>query len=191
MKRLLLPLAIALVGLGGGLGAGLMLKPEPDDDVALTEGGTDSQHGAHEAGEQAEAGGAQDRESGTPSGEAAHAPHDAGHAGSALPTEYVKLNNQFIVPVLREGRVAAMVVMSLSLETALGGKETVYAQEPKIRDGFLRVMFDHANAGGFEGNFTTDSKLEPLRKALRETGRRQLGDLVVDVLVTDISRQDV
>ena len=104
--------------------------------------------------------------------------------------DYVKLNNQFIVPLLEEGKVVSMVIVSLSLEVTQGMTDTVYAREPKLRDAFLQVMFDHANAGGFRGSFTDAANLVLLRKALLEMAEKTLGDWVSDVLIVDIVRQD-
>jgi flagellar FliL protein len=108
----------------------------------------------------------------------------------AEPPEYVKLNNQFIVPIVEDGRVASLVILSLSLEVETGTMETVYQKEPKLRDVFLQVMFDHANSGGFRGSFTDSANLRLLRKALVEAARSVLGADLKDVLIADINRQD-
>lgn len=113
--------------------------------------------------------------------------HDEGEAGQ---TEFVKLNNQFVVPIVQAGRVAALVVMSLSLETQSGTRERVFEREPKLRDLFLRVLFDHANMGGFDGSFTRPGKLDILRQSLADVAQKELGDDVESVLITDIARQD-
>jgi len=64
-------------------------------------------------------------------------------------------------------------------------------REPKLRDSFLRVLFDHANMGGFEGNFTNAQVLGRLRAALREVAQQDLGvDVAQDVLIVEIARQD-
>ena len=107
-----------------------------------------------------------------------------------VPPEYVKLNNQFVIPVVESGQVAALVVVSLSLEVTTGSTETVFAREPKLRDVFLQVLFDHANAGGFRGSFTDGSTLIVLRQALKEVAMQVLGDMVNDILIVDIARQD-
>jgi flagellar basal body-associated protein FliL len=104
--------------------------------------------------------------------------------------EYLKLANQFVVPILQGGRVVSMVILSLSLEIAPGTGEQIYAREPKLRDAFLQVLFDHANMGGFAGDFTETAALDPLRQALREAAAATLGALVSDVLIADIVRQD-
>ena len=119
-----------------------------------------------------------------------HAPEEPTEEEPKVPPEYVKLNNQFVVPVVEAGQVAALVVVSLSLEVTAGSTETVFAREPKLRDVFLQVMFDHANAGGFRGSFTDGSNLVVLRQALKEVAMQVLGEMVSDVLIVDIARQD-
>ena len=160
MIRKLIPIIVALIGLGVGLGAGIFLRPAAD-------------HPADPAAET------------TPAHEGATAEADPENA-----PEYVKLNNQFVVPVLEDGRVVAMVIMALSLEVAKDSSESVYSREPKLRDAFLQVMFDHANAGGFKGSFTDGSNLILLRKALLEAAQTTLGDVVKDILISEIARQD-
>lgn len=164
-RRLLLPLLLALAGLLAGLGAGWALRP----DAAGT-ASEEPQDGARDGAPESAAGAAE------PAGVGA--------------TEFVNLENQFIVPVLREGRVVSLVVLSLGLELGEGERKLVFAREPRIRDSLLQVMFDHANAGGFEGPFTEGSRLALLRKALLEAARAILGPVVRDVLIVEIARQD-
>ena len=104
--------------------------------------------------------------------------------------EYVKMNNQFVVPIVKDQKVRSLVVMSLSVEVPIGQKDAIYAKEPKLRGSFLQVLFDHANMGGFEGEFTDSSNLGTLRTALREIGRRDMGDGISDVLIMEVARQD-
>ena len=162
MLRKLFPLFLALVGFGVGGGAGLLLRPSPAVE--------DITEGTPANGEQAKDISDERVEEGPP--------------------EYVKMNNQFVVPVVQSSRVVAMVVLSLSLEVAVGNTEAVYQREPKLRDVFLQVLFDHANTGGFGGSFTDGSNLVVLRNNLKEAAALVIGDVVSDVLITDIARQD-
>ena len=175
MKKLLLPLVLLLVGVGGGVGAGLFLVPPPEEEQAATDPLTCPEPAASEDG-------AEDGDLVTDS--------DLGETPGAG-RDYAKLNNQFVIPVVEEGQVAALVVMSLSIEVNSGQTEQVYSQEPKLRDGFLQVLFDHANTGGFSGAFTSTSNMRSLRDGLRETAQRILGDAAHDVLIVEIVRQDV
>jgi len=164
MLRLLLPVLLGLTGLLLGGGAGYFLRPA---GVAAPPGeSAGAEEPAHEEA-------------------AAH-----GEAETSEGPEYVKLSNQFIVPILDKGKVASMVILSLSLEVTKGSTSEVYAIEPKLRDSFLQVMFDHANAGGFDGAYTDGANLILLRQALLETAKRIMGDTVSDVLIIDIVRQD-
>jgi hypothetical protein len=174
MIRLLIPVVLLLMGLGGGITAGLVLTPPAEDAIAGTDGSAESSDdpGAEmAAGEDADA--SQD---------------DLVAASSGF--EYVRLNNQFIVPIVRDTAVRSLVVMSLTVEVSLGQNEAVFDHEPRLRDAFLRVMFAHANAGGFDGSFTEAVAMAPLREGLREAAVGVLGTVVRDVLIVDITRQD-
>lgn len=166
MIRKLLPILLAVVGIASGVGAGFMLKPESETGE-LAETCPPQDHATPEAHQLPEADEA-----------------DGNH-------EYVKLNNQFVVPVVKDERVAYMVVLSLSVEVTVGQKDSVFQREPKLRDAFLQVMFDHANLGGFAGTFTNSRNLNLLRTALLETGQDMMGDVITDVLIMDLVRQDV
>lgn len=104
---------------------------------------------------------------------------------------YVKLSNQFIVPVIERNAVSAIIVISLSLEIHSDDTESIYAKEPKLRDGFLQVLFDHSNMGGFQGAFTNTATMATLRRSLLAVARKAAGEVITDVLITELARQDV
>jgi flagellar protein FliL len=176
MKKLLVPLILTLVGSGSGVAAGLFLfPPAPPTDPAMGPCGAVDPHM-----------------------DATHVPTEeeimtaAAEGGESVNAgyEYLRLPNQFIVPVVRDGAVSAMVALSISLEVMAGQKDATLLVEPKIRDVILRVLFDHANAGGFDGSFTASSAMRDLRAALVQAATLAAPELVHDVLITDIQRQD-
>jgi hypothetical protein len=157
----LLPILLPVLGLGAGVGAGILMPPPAP------------QHPAD-----------------------CKVPEEtaAGQIDAALPdtpVEYMKISNQFIVPLVDGNDVTSMVIVSLSLEIAQGSQQEIYAIEPKLRDAFLRVLFDHASLGGFEGNFLSHEGLDTLRLALREMGRRTAGPVLRDVLIVDLVKQAI
>lgn len=166
MKKLL-PLILPIVGVGAGIGAGLFLQPAPQPSTE--EHVMDHSAEAHKVDTHAD---------------------DSVHDAEGDP-QYVKLNNQFVVPIIEQGTVTSIVVLSLSLELMSGNPEDVYAKEPKLRDGFLQILFDHSNMGGFSGAFTSASKTETLRRAMLSFARKTVGPGVAGVLITDLARQDV
>lgn len=158
MKKLL-PILLAILGIGAGVGAGIALRPAPEP-VEVTED-TVAEEGEAEEDE--------------------------------IPVEertFVKINNQFVVPVVRKDSVESLVVLSISLETTAADTEIVYSHEPKLRDAFIGILFDYAYAGGFGESFTSSPNLDRLRVALREAAQNALPDKILDVLITDIVRQD-
>lgn len=162
MKKLL-PLILLLIGAGAGVGAGVFLRPAPEPvaEAAIEEASKEEKKKEKTKEEEASA-----------------------------DYEYMKLSNQFVVPIVEKERVSALIVLSLSIEVVAGNKERIYLKEPKLRDSFLRTLFDHANVGGFDGEFTDANNLDILRRALLEIAQRDLGDVITDVLILDIARQD-
>lgn len=161
--KLILPIILLLFGTGAGVGAGLFLRPPPPPPEE-----TVAEEGAEEGVE-----------------EVAEEPEETGEE-----RDYVKLNNQFVIPVVEHGEVAALVVMALSIEIVPGYREDIFKREPKLRDSFLQVLFDHANVGGFRGAFTDNNTLDVLRASLRDVAIRDAGEHVTDVLILEIARQD-
>lgn len=162
--RKLLPVLLLLVGLGIGAAAGFFLKPAPEVVVA-----------AHA----------------DPSAAAGHAATPAaGHYAPPVgPTETVRLPNHFVVPVIAQGRVESMVVISLALELSVGHTFRIDTDEARLRAVFLQLLFDHANIGGFNGIFTSGEALLALRRVLREAAQAAVGPAVQDVLIIDLMRQ--
>ncbi len=169
MKKLL-PMILLLIGTGGGVGAGLALRPAKAPMADGHEAPAKHNHAREAAGDDAHR----------------HDPQSIRNG-----TAFIRMNKQFVVPIVTRERVAALVVMSLSIELTKSQSEAVYQREPKLRDQFLQVLFDHANMGGFEGEFTNTRKLDTLRSALLEVAQHVVGPEVIGVLITDIARQDI
>lgn len=156
----LLPIILILIGIGAGGAAGFVLRSEPEVVEEEIEGESVEEEVVEEE------------------------PIDLDNA------EFVKLNNQFVIPVVEDDRVVSLVVLSISLETTPENTELIYSREPKIRDEFLRVLFDHSYSGGFSGAFTASPSLDSLVRQLLVVARKITKNTVSDVLITDILRQD-
>lgn len=164
MKKLL-PIILLLVGIGGGVGAGLALRPDPApaETTAVAEG--------DDHAEKAEK---KDKEDGPPKGR-----------------EYVKMVDQFVVPVVNDKSVSSLILVTLTLEAESGNSEKIFQAEPRIRGALLQAMFDHANLGGFNGAFTNSSRLDRLRETFLEVVQHTFGEEITDVLIVQITRQDI
>lgn len=96
---------------------------------------------------------------------------------------------QFLVPVLHDGRLDSTMILSLSLEMPGTARETVHAHEIKLRDALLRQLLIHANTGGFDGNFTSEAHLRKLRADLTAVAQGVIPGITA-VLIGDIGRQE-
>lgn len=169
MKKLI-PIIMLLVGSGAGVGAGIFLRPAPVEEEVVSDEMTEDHIEEKVDGKAME--------------------KDEDHM-SSQGMEYVRLPNQFVVPLVAKDRISAMVVMSLSIEVVSGYGEDVFEKEPKLRDGFLRVLFDHASIGGFDGAFINNENLDVVRRKLRDVAKKVMGsDIASDVLIFEVARQD-
>ncbi|WP_323035458.1 flagellar basal body-associated FliL family protein [Pararhodobacter sp.] len=175
MKKLM-PILLLLIGLGAGGGAGWFLQPRAEAAAApADQAGQPAAHG--DAGADENAGHATASTTG----------HYAPPSGD---TETVRMPNQFVVPLITEGEVRAMVVIGLALELRVGHGFSLPDKEPRLRAIFLQLLFDHANLGGFDGVFTSGEALLGLRRTLREAARSEIGTDLNDVLITELVRQE-
>ncbi|MBJ3763182.1 flagellar basal body-associated FliL family protein [Maribius pontilimi] len=169
MIKKLLPLVLILSGLGAGVGAGIALKKPSDEhaDAAASPCGDPLAAGMD------------------PTPVAAPPPEDS------VATTFLKLPEQFVVPVVDGDRVKSLVVMSITLEISEFQEEQIFSRLPKLRDGFLRVMLDHANIGGFDGAFTSNGSMDALRRGFREVAAAEFAEGIHEILILDINRQDL
>ena len=172
MKKFL-PIILGVVGLLGGVGAGLALKPAPEVVEAC------DPEGEAPCPEEKEKSYTEKKK---PS-EDTYNPEE--------PTEFVKMPKQFVVPVIKRERVAALVVLSISLEVDVGISDAILSRGPKLRDAFLQVLFNHAATGGFDGAFTTGQAMKDLRSTLKDVAERHTGQDVHGILITDLVKQSV
>ncbi len=175
--KILMPVAIAVFGLGAGVAAGVAFKPAPEEE--------------HEAVSCAK--GERCDELATATAEnaaAAVAEHQAdGHGERSV--ALVALEKPFVVPVFREDRIVAMVVISVAVETRAERANEIEELQPRLRDQFLEAMFRHANTGGFDGAFTAGQSMTDLRSALLASAQEVIGpEAVTGVLITEIARQE-
>ncbi|MDP4990714.1 MAG: flagellar basal body-associated protein FliL [Marivita lacus] len=110
--------------------------------------------------------------------------------GASDSFEIVKLPSQFVVPVIMDNRVRAMVILTVALEVEVGQGDRVRALEPKLRDEFLAELFSLAALDGFKDEMISRKTLELVKRALSVRSSEVLGLQNVNVLVTDMARQD-
>lgn len=171
----IIALLIVLAGAAGGIALGVQMHSPATDPGASPEPGQGAEGDAAMAGK----GG-----SGAADGAA------GGKDEAAGDRDYVKINKQFVVPVVHERETKALMLFELALDVPKGMTMTAYAAEPRLRDAFLRVMFEMSYSGAFLTTYTDDRFVVELRDRLRVAAREILGDKVSEVLILDIMRQE-
>lgn len=116
---------------------------------------------------------------------------DDGAYGFNNGLNYFKFSRQFVVPIIAEHGVRALVLLDLNLEMDADAAESFYVREPKLRDVLMIELLDIANEGRFDGVLTDRKNLDMIRIDLVNAVRDVEGDSVHDVLILDIMRQDL
>jgi hypothetical protein len=179
----IIAVVIVLLGVGGGLALGMALRPGdaaqgPDDAAAgAVPAEAAGEHGVAES-DGAEYGG----------GDGSDGGHD-GEAGAER--DYVKMGRQIIIPIVKGGETQALMLFDLALDVPLSLTERTHAAKPRLRDAFLRELFEMSYTGAFSSTYTDERIIEELRAKLRAAARRLLGDEVAEVLILDIMRQEL
>lgn len=114
-------------------------------------------------------------------------PHDDHEAEP----DYFRIQQQFIVPIIHDGKMKSVVVTSLAIESTEAVRSAIIKREPKLRDALLGALFDHATIGGFEGNFVETGPMGLLKSSLLQVAREIVGPEVASVLILEIGKQDM
>ena len=172
VKKILMILLPVLAFVGGSFG-GDMLRGGAAADAAATTPGEGAAAGDDVA---AATGGGQP------------APADAAAADAQV--MWFGFANQFFVPIVRNGSTDSIMILTVSLEVGGGAHDRIAAMEARLRDALLRTLMIAANTGGFDGNFTTEARQEPLRAALLAAAQKVAGPEGRAVLIEDIARKE-
>ncbi|MFN3274442.1 MAG: hypothetical protein ACK41U_07190 [Paracoccus sp. (in: a-proteobacteria)] len=127
--------------------------------------------------------------------EAAEGPAQATTPAAAAPptpaaeVDWFTFPSQFFVPLVRQGDMSAIMILTLVLETDKGQIEALGRQEYRLRDALLRALMIHANTGGFDGSYTVDRNLQTLRDSLLSAARSATDVPVRAVLIQDLAQQ--
>jgi len=171
----IIALVIVLLGVGGGLALGVALRPGgavPGPDAAVADAGRADTAGARDA---TESGGAD----------------PGGGGGAGADRDYVEIGRQIIIPIVKGGETQALMLFDLALDVPSSMTERTIAARPRLRDAFLRELFEMSYTGAFSSTYTDERIIEEVRAKLRAAARRLLGGAVAEVLILDIMRQEI
>ena len=120
-----------------------------------------------------------------------HAEMAASELDENAERSFVKIGKQTIVPVVTEGETKALMLFELAVDVPAARVDQVHEMEPRLRDAFLRELFQMSYTGAFLTNFTEERIIEELRRNLTNAARTYLGHNQAEVLILDVMRQEM
>jgi len=166
---------LVLLGLAGGAGLGLHFKRAAGEAEAPAPRSPGDAAAVANRGDDAEG------------GDSAPEP-DPAMAGEG--SNYIAIGPQIVIPVVEGRETRALMMFEIALDVASDESEMVYALEPRLRDAFLRELFEMSHTGAFMTTYTDHRVIRELRDKLLAAARQHLGQRVRDVLILDVMRQE-
>lgn len=184
MKALLFPVVLAAFAAGGVIAAD---KVRGDGSPASastshSDEGDDKKADSHGKSEKADSHGKSEKKA-SGHGE----PSEEGNGGG---TDFIKFKRQFVVPVLKDNAVDALILINLALEVPSNQRDEMFRLEPRFRDGFIRELLQLSDDGYFDQELTSSDTYEILRETLSRAANDISESGVNKVLILDLSRQD-
>ncbi len=187
-----IPYAIQGLAALGGVALGLWLKSAgaPAEKEPVATHGEEASHGAEAKAAPEKA--TKKKEAPTKKGKKAdHGGHSDAKADDSTSSGFMKFSRQFVIPVLDKSGVSSLIVMDINIEVPPGVAESVYLREPKIRDAMLSALLKLSNAGAFSARLLDKANLDDVRAELLTAARSVIGADAQNVLILNITRQDV
>lgn len=174
---------IVLGGFGGNLlrtmAAG---SSQPATETGHAEGASEAEDGEHLPGDKAAKKDDHGKKSGTKEGE----PGDTAEA-----VIYYKFTREFVVPIIRNGRVSSLVILNLNLEADASMERKLFDMEPKIRDNIMTTLITLSNDGTTFESMTSVKNYEAIRSAVLMNLGSVVKDGIRNVLIVDLAKQDI
>jgi flagellar protein FliL len=198
MKQFLAPIIVVVGILAGGAG-GFFLKNMGADKSGAPVSEADG-HAAKEKDDgksgkdgKSDGHGSKDKkEKGQKKDDKAHGGSKDSHsAGGENEISYFKFSREFIVPIMSGNRVSELVILNISLETDESISQTLFSQEPKLRDNIMTTLIALSNDGVTFESMTAVDNYETLRSTILMNLDSVVADGIENVLILDLAKQEI
>ena len=188
--KILFPVMLIVVVILGGVGADFLRSNSGGDDTSHASAKDDhakpskkakDDHGKKDDGHSKKKKKKKKKKGG-------HGDEDAGTSSGAM--SYLTFKRQFVVPVVKKGKIESLVLLNLNLELNEAAPEDVHSFEPKLRDAIMRSLLSLSHNGAFTGDLTNTETYDQIRDNLLSSVKHVITNGIESVLILDISRQD-
>jgi flagellar basal body-associated protein FliL len=115
-----------------------------------------------------------------------------GKEGDAAPAViYYKFTREFVVPIIRNGRVSSLVILNLNLEADASMGRKLYDMEPKLRDNIMTTLITLSNDGTTFESMTSVKNYESIRSLVLQNLGSVVKEGITNVLIVDLAKQDI
>lgn len=180
MKALLFPIVLAIFAAGGVLAADKVRGNSAP--AAISDGGHDDTSGGSGKSDKGDSHGKSEKK------DDGHG--DQGGDSYGGQTDFINFKRQFVVPVLKDNAVEALILINLALEVPASERDNMFRMEPRFRDAFIRELLQLSDDGYFDQELTSSDTYEILRETLSRAADDISDGGVNKVLILDLSRQD-
>lgn len=118
---------------------------------------------------------------------------DNGHPDANVGSEifYFKFSREFVVPILRNGKVVSLVILNINIEADESLSQRLFSMEPKLRDNIMSTLVRLSNDSRTFENLTTVDSYETLRSSIQLNLENVVASGIKGILITDLARQDL
>jgi len=115
-----------------------------------------------------------------------------GKEGDAAPAViYYKFTREFVVPIIRNGRVSSLVILNLNLEADASIERELFDMEPKLRDNIMTTLITLSNDGTTFESMTSVKNYESIRSLVLQNLGSVVKEGITNVLIVDLAKQDI
>ncbi len=104
---------------------------------------------------------------------------------------YYKFTREFVVPIIRDGRVSSLVILNLNLEADASIERELFDMEPKLRDNIMTTLITLSNDGTTFESMTSVKNYESIRSLVLQNLGSVVKDGITNVLIVDLAKQDI
>ena len=169
MKNIIMAIVAIVCIVAGGVGGSFLrsMSSGSAEPKAHAEKPADSGHGeikeeSHGAKADTETK-KKDDHSKKPEKKDAHGGDSHGGGSASSDVIYYKFTREFVVPIIRNGKVSSLVILNLNLEADASISQKLFEMEPKLRDNIMTTLITLSNDGTTFESMTSVENYETFR----------------------------
>lgn len=189
MKQFLAPVVVVLFAVAGGVGGNLLKSGGVESGEAHASASDDGGHGKPESDSHASSDDGHKPKKKKASGHGGDDGH--GEGGNSSDTAFYKFSREFVVPIMADRRVKALVILHLSLEVDEATNSELFSLDPKLRDNIMTTLIGLSNDGKTLDELTSADSYETIRSMVLMNLQSGVSENIQNVLIMDVGKQDL